>query len=174
MSGDLRFPIGEFDSSFEISPELRRSFIETIEELPSKIRNAVSGLTDDQLDTQYRPEGWTVRQVVHHVADSHLNSFCRFKLALTEDVPRIRAYHEDLWAELPDSKLPVEVSLKIIEGIHTRWSALLNSMSDEDFAKELKHPESGEWSLDKMLGLYDWHSKHHTAHIASLRQSKGW
>ncbi len=174
MSDDLRFPIGDFEPDFELSPESRNSFIQTIEELPSRIIDAVEGLSEEQLDTVYRPDGWTLKQVVHHVADSHLNSFCRFRLALTEDFPTIRGYYEDRWAELPDSKLPIAPSLKIIDGIHTRWATMLKKMSDSDFAKKLNHPESGEWTLDKMLGLYDWHSKHHTAHITSLRERKGW
>src|SRR5687768_6236328 len=174
MSDDLRYPIGKFDTNIEVTPEVRRNFIQTIGDLPKKIREAVSDLSDEQLDTPYRPEGWTVRQLVHHVADSHLNSICRFKLALTEDVPTIRPYYEDRWAELADAQLPIEDSLKIIEGVHSRWAALLNSMSDEDFQRKLNHPESGEWTLEKFLGLYDWHSKHHTAHITSLRQRNGW
>lgn len=174
MSEDLRFPIGEFSSDFESTGALRQSFIQTIEELPNKLRKAIEGLTDGQLDTRYRPDGWTVRQVVHHLADSHLNSFCRFKLAMTEDCPTIRAFREDRWAELPDSQLPVDPSLKIIEGVHARWAAMLNSMDSEDFARTLDHPESGEWNLDKFLGLYDWHSKHHTAHITRLRERNGW
>lgn len=174
MSEDLRFPIGEFSSDFESTGALRQSFIQTIEELPNKLRKAIEGLTDGQLDTRYRPGGWTVRQVVHHIADSHLNSFCRFKLAMTEDCPTIRAFREDRWAELPDSQLPVDPSLKIIEGVHARWAAMLNSMDSEDFARTLDHPESGEWNLDKFLGLYDWHSKHHTAHITKLRERNGW
>ena len=174
MSEDLRYPIGKFDSNIEVTPDVRKRFIQTIEDLPKKIRDAVKNLSDEQLDTPYRPEGWTVRQLVHHVADSHLNSICRFKLALTEDVPTIRPYYEDRWANLADAQLPIEDSLKIIEGVHSRWAALLNSMSDEDFQRKLNHPESGEWTLEKFLGLYDWHSKHHTAHITSLRERNGW
>lgn len=174
MSEDLRYPIGKFDSSIEVTPEVRKNFIQTIEDLPKKIREAVNDLSDEQLDTPYRPEGWTVRQLVHHVADSHLNSICRFKLALTEDVPTIRPYYEDRWANLADARLPIEDSLKIIEGVHSRWATLLNSMSDEDFQRKLNHPKSGEWTLEKFLGLYDWHSKHHTAHITSLRERNGW
>ncbi len=174
MSEDLRFPIGDFDPDFEVTPELRSSFIKTIEELPKVLSGAVEGLSEEQLDTQYRPEGWTVRQVVHHVADSHLNALCRFKLTLTEDEPTIRAYFEDRWAKLPDYKLPVDPSIKILEGVHECWVALLKSMSDEDFARKLDHPESGEWVLEKMLGMYDWHSKHHTAHITELRKRNGW
>jgi uncharacterized damage-inducible protein DinB len=174
MSEDLRYPIGKFDSNIKVTPETRKNFIQTIEDLPKKIRDAVKNLSDEKLDTPYRPEGWTVRQLVHHVADSHLNSICRFKLALTEEVPTIRPYYEDRWANLADAQLPIEDSLKIIEGVHSRWAALLNSMSDEDFQRKLNHPESGEWTLEKFLALYDWHSKHHTAHITSLRERNGW
>ena len=174
MSEDLRFPIGKFDNDFEVTPELRNSFIETIVDLPANLAEAIEGLNDEQLDTEYRPEGWTIRQVVHHIADSHLNSYCRYKLALTEEMPTIRPYFEDRWAELSDNKMPVEVSIKIIEGIHSRWANLLNSLSDKDFKRKLKHPESGEWTLENMLGLYDWHSKHHTAHITNLRERNGW
>ena len=174
MMNDLRFPIGKFDTAREITPEIRREFIRTIKNLPEKIANAVSNLTDEQLDTQYRLEGWTVRQTVHHVADSHLNSYCRFKLALTEDTPTIRPYYEDRWANLSDSRMPVYVSMKIIEGIHARWSNILEAMSDEDFQRKLNHPETGEWTLEKFLGQYDWHSRHHTAHITYLRERNGW
>ncbi len=174
MSEDLRFPIGKFDANIEITPEIRNGFVQTISDLPKNLMTAVKDLTDDQLNAPYRPGGWTVRQTVHHIADSHLNSYCRFKFALTEDVPTIRPYHEDRWAELADSKMPVYVSMKIIEGIHARWANLLNSMTDEDFKKQLKHPESGKWTLEKMLGLYDWHSKHHTAHITKLRERENW
>ena len=174
MSDDLRFPIGEFDADIEITPEVRNSFIKTISDLPDKIRDAVKVLSDEQIDTAYRPGGWTIRQVVHHVADSHMNSYCRFKLGLTEELPTIRAYYEDRWAELPDSKLPIEFSLKIIEGIHTRWTTMLESMSDDDFSRKLIHPETGEWRLDKLLALYDWHSRHHTAHITSLCERMSW
>lgn len=174
MSEDLRYPIGKFDSKIEVTPENRKEFVQTIADLPSKIREVVSDLSEEQLDTPYRPEGWTIRQLVHHVADSHLNSYCRFKLALTEDFPTIRPYYEDRWAELADSKLPIEDSLKIIEGVHSRWTSMLNSMTETEFQRKLNHPDSGEWTLEKFLGLYDWHSKHHTAHITSLRERNGW
>ncbi len=137
---DLRYPIGNFDKSFENTPETRTAFIKTISDLPVKLAAAVDGLDEDQLDTPYRPEGWTVRQTVHHVVDSHLNSLCRFKLALTEDFPTIRPYYEDRWAELPDSKMPIDVSVKMIDGIHSRWVALLNSMTDDDFQKKIITP----------------------------------
>ncbi len=174
MSEDLRFPIGKFDKDFEVTDEIRQKFIRTISGLPDDLYEAVKNLWDEQLDTPYRPAGWTVRQVVHHIADSHLNSYCRFKLALTEDVPTIRAYHEDRWAELDDSKMPIDVSMKIIQGIHSRWTELLNSMSEADFKRKLNHPESGEWTLEKMLGLYDWHSRHHLAHITTLAERENW
>ena len=174
MNEDLRFPVGKFDSDFEVTTDLRQQFIQTISGLPEKLNEAVKNLSDAQLDTPYRPEGWTVRQVVHHIADSHLNSLCRFKLALTEDQPTIRPYHEDRWAELEDSKMPVDVSMKIIDGVHSRWTSLLNSMTDNDYKRKLNHPESGEWTLEKMLGLYDWHSRHHLAHITTLAERENW
>jgi uncharacterized damage-inducible protein DinB len=171
---DLRYPIGEFDPKTQVTPAMRREMIQTIRDLPSNILKAVEGLSDEQLDTRYRPEGWTVRQTVHHVADSHINSLCRFKLALTEENPLIRQYYEDLWAELADSRLPIEASLRIIEGIHLRWATLLDSLTDEDFERKLRHPESGEWTIGKFLALYAWHSRHHTAHITHLRARNGW
>ena len=174
MSEDLSYPIGKFDRNFKFTPQLKREFINEISELPNKLKSAIENLNDEQLDMPYRPEGWTVRQTVHHIADSHLNSLIRFKLALTEDAPTIRPYYEDRWAELTDSSLPIDSSLKIIEGLHLRWTTLLNSMSDDDFGRTLIHPESGEWTLAKMLGLYAWHSRHHTAHITKLRGRNGW
>lgn len=169
---DLRFPIGKFDIANFSS---RSENVETIAELPLNLRTAVDGLSDEQLDTPYRPDGWTLRQTVHHIADSHMNSIIRFKLALTEDeAPTIRPYYEDRWAELADSKLPIEVSLGIIDGVHARWAELLRNMSDADFAKEFIHPETGNWTLERALALYAWHSKHHTAHITGTRERKGW
>ncbi len=171
---DLRFPIGKFDTQPEIKPEMRGGFVKTIKDLPLMLAKAVENLDESQLETPYRDEGWTVRQTVHHVADSHLNAYIRFKLALTEDKPTIRPYAEDKWAELADSRLPLDVSFKIIEGVHTRWSHLLDSMSEADFQRKLVHPDSGEFTLEKMLALYDWHSRHHTAHITSLRERLNW
>jgi uncharacterized damage-inducible protein DinB len=174
ISEDLRFPIGKFDKS-SIGPERRAEFIQTITDLPEKINEAVKGLSDEQIDTPYRPGGWSVKQTIHHIADSHMNSYCRFKLALTEDeTPTIRPYYEDRWAELPDSRLPIDSSLAIIDGIHRRWAAMLNAMSDSDFDKRFNHPESGEWTLDGALALYAWHSLHHTAHVTTLRDRQGW
>ena len=175
MSEDLRYPIGQFDRNQDTSPEQRQQRIETIADLPRCLRAAVAGLSDTQFDTEYRPGGWTVRQTVHHVPDSHANAFIRFKLALTEDeVPTIKPYYEDRWAELGDAKMPVDVSLRMTDAIHERWVALLNSMSDADFQRKFIHPETGTWTLDGALALYAWHSKHHTAHITSLGEREGW
>ncbi len=169
---DLSYPIGKFDlANFADRAENLR----TIGDLPDAVSAAVSGLDETQLDTEYRPGGWTVRQTVHHIADSHMNSQIRFKLALTEDEPpTIKPYYEDRWAELPDSRLPVEVSLKLIDGIHTRWMAFLEAMTDDDFQKQFIHPETGPWTLETALALYAWHSLHHTAHITNLRERMGW
>jgi uncharacterized damage-inducible protein DinB len=172
---DLRFPIGEFDRGLDHSVAAREEHIAIIETLPQRLAEAVVGLNDEQLGTPYRDGGWTVRQTVHHIADSHANSLIRFKLALTEDAaPTIRPYYEDRWAELADSKLPIDVSLKMIDGIHARWAALLRSMTDDDYAREFIHPETGRWTLEGALALYAWHSLHHTAHITHLRERMGW
>jgi hypothetical protein len=169
---DLRFPIGKFDIASYAS---RDENINTLADLPANLRTAVSGLSDEQLDTPYRPEGWTLRQTVHHIADSHINTLTRFKLALTEDAPpTIKPYHEDRWAELADSKLPVDVSLGVIDGVHARLVAMLRSLSDAEFQKEFIHPETGPWTIEKAAALYAWHSKHHTAHITSTRERNGW
>ena len=169
---DFRFPIGKFDAALYRD---RSTNVQTIKALPSELERAVDGLADSQIDTPYRPEGWTVRQTVHHVADSHSNSLIRFKLALTEDEPpTIRPYYEDRWAELVDNRLPIDVSLSMIDSIHTRWTALLESMSDSAFARKFIHPETGEWTLEAALAMYAWHSQHHTAHITGLRDRTGW
>jgi uncharacterized damage-inducible protein DinB len=175
MSDNLRFPIGGFEPNYDTSLAARQARIKTITELPQRLRAAVAGLNDAQLDTPYRPGGWTVRQTVHHVPDSHANAFIRFKLALTEDeVPTIKPYYEDRWAELGDAKMPVDVSLRMADAIHERWVGLLNSMSDADFQKKFIHPETGEWTLEGALALYAWHSLHHTAHITRLRERNSW
>lgn len=175
MTTDLRYPIGQFDRNYDSSPAARLERIATITGLPENVAAAVAGLDEQQLDTAYRPGGWTVRQTVHHIADSHSNALTRMKLALTEDEPpTIKPYYEERWAELGDSKLPVEVSLKLIDALHTRWAALLASMTDADFERRFIHPETGEWTLDAALAMYAWHSRHHTAHITSLRQREGW
>lgn len=171
MIEDARFPIGKFDVD-RFSD--RHQNIGVISQLSTNLRIAVGKLGDAQLDTPYREGGWTLRQTVHHIADSHINSFCRFKLALTEDVPTIRPYHEDLWAELSDSRLSIEPSLQIIDGVHTRWTTLLKNMTEADFARELLHPDSGKWTLEEMLGLYAWHSLHHLTHITSTCERNEW
>jgi uncharacterized damage-inducible protein DinB len=171
MQNDPRFPIGTFDR--EVATP-RSNLVQTIKDLPANISAAVAGLTDEQLDMPYRESGWTLRQTVHHVADSHMNAYIRFKLALTEDVPTIRPYYEDRWADLSDSKMPVRVSLDIIDGVHQRWANLLDSMKDADVEREIEHPETGVWQLGKMLGLYAWHGRHHIAHITTTRERNGW
>ena len=172
---DLRFPIGRFSAPASSMPGVRAAQIQTLRLLPERLRSAVNGLNDAQLDTPYREGGWTVRQVVHHVADSHANSFMRFKHALTEDWPTIKPYDEVAWANLADSRLlPVEGSLAMIEAMHGRWVALLESLTEDEFRKGYVHPERGKEMLVKMLAMYDWHSRHHTAHITSLRARKGW
>jgi len=169
---DPRYPVGKFDA---IIYSERAENIKTIAALPDNLRAAVDGLSDEQLDTLYREGGWSLRQTVHHLADSHINSLCRFKLALTEDEPpTIVPYYEDRWAELADRKMPVDASLAIIEGVHRRWVALLESMSEDDFGREFVHPETGKWKLEGVLGLYAWHSMHHTAHITTTRERLGW
>lgn len=172
---DLRYPVGRFQRPQSLEPKQRRAAIDTIAEAPTKLRAAVSGLTDAQLDTPYRPEGWTVRQVVHHVPDSHLNAYTRFKLALTEDTPTIKAYNEAAWATLEDSKTtPVATSLALLDAVHDRWIRILRAMSPADFSRTLNHPENGIMNLDQMLALYEWHSRHHVAHVTGLRERSGW
>lgn len=172
---DLRFPIGHFSPPASSLSGVRAAHIQTLRVLPERLRAAVSGLSDTQLDTPYREGGWTVRQVVHHVADSHANSYIRFKLALTEDWPTVKSYDEAAWANLSDSRrLPVEVSLAMIESLHGRWVGLLEALTDEDYQKGFVHSDLGRQNLAKSLALYDWHSRHHTAHITSLRARQGW
>jgi hypothetical protein len=171
---DLRYPIGKFERPGAVMAEQRTAWIEDIEATPVRLRDAISGLNDQQLDTPYRPGGWTLRQVVHHVADSHMNSFIRFRLALTEDEPTVKPYDEKKWADLPDSVMPVDVSLQIVDALHRRWVVLLRGMSDADFSRTFRHPEMGLFQLAANLALYSWHGKHHVAHIANLRQTMGW
>jgi DinB superfamily len=172
---DLRYPVARYQAPEVISAAQRSLWIRQIETLPSSLREAVSGWSDAQLDTPYRPAGWTVRQVVHHLPDSHLNSYTRFRLALTEDSPVIKPYDEAAWAELPDAKAaPIASSLALLEGLHARWTALLRSLDDAAFARTFRHPEVGKIRLDWTLGLYDWHCRHHLAHITSLRARERW
>ena len=172
---DLRYPIGRFSPPASSLAGVRAAQIETLRQLPVRLRSAVSGLSDAQLDTPYREGGWTMRQVVHHVADSHATAYIRCKLALTEDWPTINAYDEAAWANLADSRLlPIDISLAMIEGLHVRWATLFEALSEEDFQKGYNHPEDGPVNLARALATYDWHSRHHTAHITSLRTRNGW
>lgn len=172
---DLRYPIGKFKFEGPTTAERREELLSQIEQAPSRLRAAVKGLSDQQLDTPYRPEGWTVRQVVHHIPDSHLNAYIRYKLALTEDEPTIKPYAEDRWAQLADTQAtPVEVSLALLDSLHNRWVHLLRSLQAEDWKRAFRHPELGLVSLEKNLALYAWHGRHHVAHITSLRERNGW
>ncbi|SDY01710.1 Uncharacterized damage-inducible protein DinB (forms a four-helix bundle) [Evansella caseinilytica] len=171
---DTRYPIGKFKYEGEPTAEIVEGWISEIEKAPLQLREAVKDLNEVQLDTPYRSQGWTVRQVVHHIADSHLNSYTRFKLALTENTPAIKPYEEGKWAELPDSKLPIEVSLTLIDALHTRWVYLLRSLEADDLEKTFLHPESGIVALSMSIGIYAWHGNHHIAHITTLRERLGW
>ncbi|MBV8629705.1 MAG: bacillithiol transferase BstA [Silvibacterium sp.] len=172
---DPRYPVGRFIRPEVIDAQQRQSSIATLAALPENLRAAVFGLSDSQLDTPYREGGWTVRQLIHHVADSHMNAYVRMRLAVTEDFPTIKPYDEKLWAELPDARsLPVEVSLELLDTLHRRWVALLESLSEEQWKRGYNHPESGRQTLDLVLALYDWHSRHHVAHITMLRKSRDW
>jgi len=175
MQKDPRYPIGKFDRSVVVTKEMRDEFIKTIETLPSQLRKEVENLSQQQLDTPYREGGWTVRQVIHHLPDSHLNAYVRFKLALTEDNPKVKSYEEHLWAELKDTfDTPVELSLTLLDVLHKRWVILLNSLTNKQFERTLQYPEWGNIPLSTTLALYDWHSKHHLAHITELKKEMGW
>ena len=172
---DLRYPIGKFSYQGPPTSSQRQELLHHIEQAPSRLRAAVTGLSEEQLDTPYRPDGWTVRQVVHHVPDSHLNAYTRFKLALTEEEPTIKPYAEDRWARLGDTQAtPVEVSLTLLDSLHDRWVRLLRSLQDEDWKRTFRHPELGAVSLEKNLAIYAWHGRHHVAHITALRERNGW
>ena len=172
---DLRFPVGRYQRPEELSNDQRREAIAVIAATPAELRAAVRGLSDAQLDTPYRPDGWTVRQVVHHIPDSHANALIRLKLGLTEDTPTVKPYDEAAWAKLEDARsTPIETSLSIVDGLHDRWVRVLNAMSPADFKRTLNHPENGVMTLDHLLALYAWHSKHHVAHITNLRRRNGW
>lgn len=173
---DLRYPVGKFDFDAPIAESDHPLLIATIAETPGALRSAVAGMSRDQLETRYRPGGWTVKQVVHHVPDSHLNAYTRFKLALTEDEPTIKPYNEAAWAELADSRrVPIEVSLELLDALHLRWVTVLRSMDSADFRRGVRHPEHGRLlTLQQLLGLYAWHGRHHVAHITSLKKREGW
>jgi DinB family protein len=171
---DLRYPIGRWTREVPANDAGRRELIAHIAATPPRMRQAVAGLSDPQLDTPYRPGGWTVRQVVHHVPDSHMNAYIRLKLALTEDIPLIKTYEESLWAQLADARAPIEDSLVLLERLHRRWDFLLGSMAPADFARRFRHPELGAMSIDELISLYSWHGRHHVAHIMTLRERMGW
>ncbi|MFP5108652.1 YfiT family bacillithiol transferase [Neobacillus sp. C211] len=171
---DMKYPIGKFQFDGDITKSVTKDWINEIEELPSLLRDAVKDLDNEQLDTPYRSGGWTLRQVIHHLADSHMNAYVRFKLALTEEKPVIKPYDETKWAELSDYKLPIDISLSLLEALHKRWTNLLRSLSPADMKKTFIHPDSGEVSVGKNIGIYAWHGRHHLAHITSLCSRKSW
>jgi len=172
---DPRYPVGRFHYDGPPNADQKQSFIDEIAQTPAKLRAAVKGLSDVQFDTPYRDGGWTVKQVVHHVPDSHMNSYVRFKLALTEDEPTIKPYAEDRWAELGDTKAtPAEVSLTLLDSLHDRWVRLLRSLTPGEWKRTFRHPELGPMTLEKTLALYAWHGRHHVAHITELRKRMSW
>ncbi|MCY4224311.1 MAG: putative metal-dependent hydrolase [Bacteroidetes bacterium] len=175
LTDPLRYPIGAPELPEDISDLERNNCIDKIAFTPALLREALDGLNDAQLDTPYRPDGWTIRQLVHHIADSHLNAYVRFKWALTEDFPEIKTYDQDAWANLKDDyDAPVEVSLQLIDALHTRWCRLLRSMDENDWKRKVLHPEDGERSCQAFLMIYAWHGLHHIAHISNLRKRTGW
>ena len=172
---DPRFPIGKFHYDGPPTESQRADLIANVEQTPAALREAVKGLSPQQLDTPYRDGGWTVRQLAHHVPDSHMNAYIRYKLALTEDEPTIKPYAEDRWAQLADTQAtPVEVSLVLLDSLHTRWVSLLRSLKPEDWKRKFNHPEAGVMSLEKSLALYAWHGHHHVAHVTELKKRMGW
>ena len=171
---DERYPIGKFEFKDEMTKDVVKKWIKEIEELPGLLRAAVKNMNMEQLDTPYRSGGWTVRQVVHHLADSHMNAYIRFKLALTEGNPTIKPYMEEKWAELPDSKLPINVSLDLLASLHKRLVQLLHNLSPDDLKRTFLHPATGQVTVGKNIGLYAWHGRHHLAHITALSSRKGW
>jgi uncharacterized damage-inducible protein DinB len=172
---DPRYPIGRFEPPAAVDAATRTGFIEAIEALPGRMRAAVAGLDDARLDTAYRDGGWSVRQVVHHVADSHLNAYVRLKLALTEDQPLVKEYDETRWAELPEARSgPVDLSLNLIDALHRRWAACLRALPADAFDRTFRHPSMGVVPLNALLALYAWHGRHHVAQISALRERLGW
>lgn len=171
---DPRYPIGRFQRA-AANPADHGSAIASLAALPQNLRSAVEGLSESQLETPYREGGWTVRQLVHHIADSHMNAYVRIRLALTEDWPAIKAYDEKAWAELPDARTaPIEVSLRMIDGLHARWTTLLQSLNEEQWQRGYTHPQNGRQTIAEAAALYDWHSRHHLAHIEELRKRRNW
>ncbi len=175
VNEDLRYPVGVYRKPTTIGTAEREGFVEEIAAAPGELRSAVRGLTDSQLDTAYREGGWTVRQVVHHLPDSHLNAYVRFKLALTEEQPLIRTYEESFWAELPEARsAPIGMSLALMDALHTRWVACIRSLPAASFERTFRHPDMGLMSLNEQLAHYAWHGRHHVAHITALRRRMGW
>ena len=171
----MRYPIGPYVALACVGPDLRRRLLDEMAEAPADLRHAVEDLSPSQLDTPYRPGGWTVRQVVHHLADAQMNWYVRAKLALTEDEPVVKPYDEVRWAELPDARAgPIEPSLLLLEALYRRWVALFESLTETEWARRLLHPERGEFVLDTVLPMHAWHGRHHTAQIAALRRRMGW
>jgi uncharacterized damage-inducible protein DinB len=172
---DLSYPIGKFHFEGPLTATQKEKALDDVADTPALLREAVAGLSAEQLDTRYRPGGWTVRQVVHHMPDSHMNSYVRFKLTLTEDEPTIKPYEQQLWAELPDTKeTPIDVSLTMLDSLHERWVRLLRSLTATDWQRTFRHPELGPVSLERNLALYAWHGRHHVRHITALRERSGW
>ena len=171
---DLRYPVGRYTPGQEITRQRRDEWLAQVAEAPARLRAAVADLGDAQLDTPYRDGGWTVRQVVHHVPDSHMNAYTRMKLGLTEDSPVIRTYDESEWARLPDAQLPIEVSLVLLEKLHERWVQLLRALEEPQWKRTFRHPELGAMTLEDALGMYAWHGRHHVAHVTRLRERQGW
>lgn len=175
MNPDPRFPIGKFSFEGPLTSQQKQQYLNDIEQTPARLRAAVQGLSDAQLNTPYREGGWTVRQVAHHVPDSHMNSYIRFKLALTEEEPTIKPYMEDRWAELPEARsAPIEVSLALLDSLHRRWTLVLRNLTDVDWKRNFRHPDLGLMSLEKTLALYAWHGRHHVAHVSELRKRMTW
>lgn len=172
----LKYPIGKFQKPASLTQKDRKELIKSIRKLPKRLSKTVDGLSEEQLNTPYRPGGWTVAQVVHHLTDSHVNSYIRFKWALTEDTPMIKAYDENLWSESPDAmSSDISSSLQLLKGLHKRWTLVLTNMTEQDYARELSHPEwSSNLTLDTMLALYGWHCDHHLAHVRELVKREGW
>jgi hypothetical protein len=175
VEDNLRYPIGRFAWPASVTRDERAQWLDEVAAAPAALRTAVAGLTESQLDTPYRPGGWRVRQLVHHVPDSHMQAYARFKLALTEDEPTIKPYHENRWAELPDSAGAIEPSLTLLDNIHVRWTHLMSSMADDQWSRTFFHPEQGRaLRLDVILGMYAWHGRHHVAHVMALRERESW
>jgi uncharacterized damage-inducible protein DinB len=172
---DLRYPIGQYQSPSLITSQGRQELLLQLAEAPDRLRTSVEDLSPDRLDTPYRPGGWTVRQVVHHLADSHLNWYVRTKLALTEAEPLVKPFDENLWAELPDARFgPIKSSVLLLDGLHKRWAQLFESLEASDWVRKMIHPERGALTLDAILPMIAWHGRHHTAHITELRKRMSW